>query len=159
MALLCVTIICYSDSRIENAKLNKKFEKICSEDVLNIIYLDTDKVQQMHLNRMSRSPNETRAETAYRIAVQLESNLTNSPNTSAVNKHALLVENFKRIWPVSQWREYGFFFDDYIDLINEHWLQFPPPSESLQKTLGGFYMLFTTLGCWGNVIVLLMYLR
>lgn len=112
------------------------------------------------LGREKRSTNTTAVvETVYRIANSVEPNLTNSANSSTENKHALLIASFKRIWPVSEWEEYGFFTEDYLDLINEHWLRFPPPSETFQKSLGGFYVLFTTVGCWGNIIVLLMYLR
>lgn len=74
----------------------------------------------------------------------------------AKKKQEMFAE-FKRQWPVDRWREYGLFTDDYLNLINEHWLQFPPPSETLQKILGGLYLLFSTIGCWGNVIVLFMY--
>lgn len=86
-------------------------------------------------------------------------NNTKFSNSSGIDKHALLVANFKRSWPVGRWREYGFFSEDYLDLINEHWLQFPPPPESLQKFLGSLYLVFSTVGCWGNITVLFMYFR
>ncbi|KAL0882466.1 hypothetical protein ABMA27_000939 [Loxostege sticticalis] len=86
-------------------------------------------------------------------------NISEFTNSSGVDKHALLVAKFKRLWPVGRWQEHGFFSEDYLELINEHWLQFDPPSEFLQKFLGGLYMLFTTVGCWGNITVLFMYFR
>ncbi|XP_041971319.1 opsin Rh3-like isoform X2 [Aricia agestis] len=70
-----------------------------------------------------------------------------------------LVERFRRLWHIDAWQELGYFSDDYLYLINEHWLQFPPPSEKYQRFLGGIYIFFSTVGCWGNVIVLMMYLR
>lgn len=85
-------------------------------------------------------------------------NVSNN-ETSEERKKKELFEEFKRLWPVERWREYGFFSDDYLELINVHWLQFPPPSAALQKTLGGLYLLFSTVGCWGNVVVLFMYFR
>ncbi|CAF4815660.1 unnamed protein product [Pieris macdunnoughi] len=80
-------------------------------------------------------------------------------NTELNLKHHKLLESFKNRWPVEKWRKFQYFTDDYLDLINEHWLQFSPPNEALQKILGGVYVLFSTVGCWGNVMVLLMYLR
>lgn len=110
-----------------------------------------------HLERNRRSVNEWSTETAYRDTKSNES--IESTDISTVHRHTLLVAKFKRLWPVNKWEQQGFFSNDYLNLINEHWLQFPPPSETLQKTLGGLYILFTTVGCWGNVIVLIMYLR
>ncbi|KAL4721678.1 hypothetical protein ACJJTC_002200 [Scirpophaga incertulas] len=86
-------------------------------------------------------------------------NISELNNISSIDKHALLVANFKRLWPVERWSENGFFHEDYLNLINEHWLQFPPPSKSLQITLGGLYLIFATIGCWGNAVVLFMYFR
>ncbi|KAM3967348.1 opsin Rh3 [Aphomia sociella] len=82
-----------------------------------------------------------------------------SGNDSNIDNRTLLVANFKRAWPVGKWREYGYFSDDFLDLINEHWLHFPPPPETLQRILGGFYLVFSTAGCWGNVVVLFMYIK
>ncbi|KAF9815897.1 hypothetical protein SFRURICE_009795, partial [Spodoptera frugiperda] len=142
-------------------QIENEIEKCYIEKVRELWnYEIKTKVQQMQLDRKKRSTNQSAVETAYRIASESEQrNLTDSANTSTVNKHAKLLANFKQNWPVSLWTQYGFFSDDYLDLINEHWLQFPPPSESLQKFLGGFYVMFSTIGCWGNIIVLLMYLR
>lgn len=86
-------------------------------------------------------------------------NATSSAELENAKKKLELFAEFKRQWPVKRWREYGLFTDDYLNLINEHWLQFPPPSETLQKALGGLYLLFSTVGCWGNVIVLFMYFK
>lgn len=86
-------------------------------------------------------------------------NATLSSKLETSKKRLELLAEFKRQWPVEQWREYGLFADDYLNLINEHWLQFSPPSVAVQKTLGGTYLLFATVGCWGNVIVLFMYFK
>lgn len=164
VALISVILIYYCELtnqhpnliRVENEVDESYIKKV--HELWN--YESRTKVQQMQLDRKKRFTNQSGVETAYRVADSLESrNLTDSANTSTVNKHALLLANFKRVWPVALWKQYGFFSEDYLDLINEHWLQFPPPSESLQKFLGGFYVLFTTIGCWGNIIVLLMYLK
>lgn len=93
------------------------------------------------------------------ITVPNEMENISGVNNSNSDKHALLISEFMQLWPVQEWRKYGYFSDDYLDLINEHWLHFPPPSATLQKFLGGIYLIFSTVGCWGNVIVLFMYLR
>lgn len=164
VALISIVIICYCDLTDQLPNLIQKENKDTKNHTNKVYnlwnYESRTKGQQMQLDIKKWLTDKSGDEVAHRIARSLESrNLTNSANTSTVNKHALLIENFKRIWPVSGWREYGFFSDDYLDLINEHWLQFPPPSASSQKILGGFYVMFTTIGCWGNIIVLLMYLR
>ncbi|KAJ0178751.1 hypothetical protein K1T71_005526 [Dendrolimus kikuchii] len=115
-------------------------------------------LDKKQLERNKRSVNEGNPEVIYRVARSNETQIQ-SANMSNVNEHTLLLEKFKRLWPVWRWKQHGFFSDEYLDLINEHWLQFPPPSETLQKTLGSLYLLFSTVGCWGNVIVLIMYLR
>lgn len=107
-----------------------------------------------------RAKRETNSTAENGILKQNETgNATSSAELEMAQKRLELFAEFKRQWPVERWREYGLFTDDYLNLINEHWLQFPPPSETLQKTLGGLYLLFSTVGCWGNVIVLFMYLK
>lgn len=84
-------------------------------------------------------------------------NISNSKNAS--DEKFLLIQRFKKLWPIATWKQFGYFTEDYLDLINKHWLQFPPPSEAAQKSLGAFYIIFATAGCWGNVMVILMYLK
>ncbi|CAG4919330.1 unnamed protein product [Colias eurytheme] len=83
----------------------------------------------------------------------------NRTESNSTLRHRKLLESFKIRWPVSRWREFKYFTDDYLDLINEHWLQFSPPYEGVQKFLGAVYVLFSTVGCWGNIMVLLMYFK
>lgn len=80
-------------------------------------------------------------------------------NGSVAKKHTYLIEKFKMSWPIWRWREYGFFTDDYLDVINEHWLQFPPPGETWQRALASLYVLICAVGGWGNIVVLLMYFK
>lgn len=108
----------------------------------------------------NRAKRETNENTESVISKQNETeNATSSAELEKAKERLELLAEFKRQWPVEQWRAYGLFADDYLNLINEHWLQFSPPSETLQKTLGGTYLLFATVGCWGNVIVLFMYFK
>lgn len=90
-------------------------------------------------------------------------NANESKNAShsevSLDKKRDLIKRFKKLWPVASWRSLGFFTDDYLFLINEHWLQFPPHSEVVYKCLGSIYIIFATAGGWGNIIVLFMYFR
>lgn len=78
--------------------------------------------------------------------------------TLELSDHSSLVKSFKRRWPVVIWRKW-LFTDDYLLLINQHWLQFNPPDPSSQYALGALYVVMMTLGCTGNAIVLLMYFK
>lgn len=71
----------------------------------------------------------------------------------------ILIEKFKEQWPVGMWRRYGLFEDDYLLMINPHWLQYPPPHPVIHYTLGSFYMVMLCIGCFGNILVLFMYCR
>lgn len=90
-------------------------------------------------------------------------NANESKNTShsdgLSDKKRDLIKRFKKLWPVESWRNLGLFTDDFLVLVNEHWLQFPPPNEVIYKFLGSIYIIFATAGCWGNIIVLFMYFR
>uniref|UniRef100_A0A8D8SKY0 Opsin, ultraviolet-sensitive n=1 Tax=Cacopsylla melanoneura TaxID=428564 RepID=A0A8D8SKY0_9HEMI len=70
-----------------------------------------------------------------------------------------LLETFRRMYPVETWKEKGWFTDDYLSLINRHWLQFEPPSSSSHYILASCYFLIMVIGCSGNVLVIVMYLR
>lgn len=108
----------------------------------------------------SRAKRETNNSAESGILKQNETeNATSSAELEIAKKRLEMLTTFKSQWPVERWLQYGLFTDDYLNLINDHWLQFPPPSETLQKTLGGFYLLFATVGCWGNIIVLFMYFK
>lgn len=91
--------------------------------------------------------------------------LTAKSNENAVNiskkdsNHRALVEKFKSLWPVKDWEEHGLFTESYLDLMNEHWLKFPPPSPQVQITLGLTYMVLNGVGGLGNLLVIFMYYR
>ncbi|XP_045494078.1 opsin, ultraviolet-sensitive-like isoform X1 [Colias croceus] len=65
---------------------------------------------------------------------------------------------FKEQWPLQFWRRF-LFTDDYLLLINQHWLSFPPPDPSIQYVLGGLYVTMAVVGCSGNAVVIIMYFR
>lgn len=72
---------------------------------------------------------------------------------------ASLVAKFKQQWPVKLWRRYGLYSDDYLTLINSHWLRFPPPDPAINYALGGLYIAMMLVGTSGNALVLFMYFR
>ncbi|XP_053603281.1 opsin Rh3-like isoform X2 [Plodia interpunctella] len=110
--------------------------------------------------RMKREDGETNktVPTGPRVSFT-ETRYNSECSNCSVDEHADLVAQFKSHWPVESWKNTGFFTEDYLNLINDHWLHFPPPSETIQKLLGGLYLMFSTVGSWGNVIVLFMYIR
>lgn len=77
---------------------------------------------------------------------------------SELSEKRFLVTSFKQRWPVVIWRKW-LFTDDYLLLINQHWLQFSPPDPFSQYALGALYVVMMTVGCSGNAIVLFMYLK
>ncbi|XP_061710601.1 opsin, ultraviolet-sensitive-like [Cydia pomonella] len=77
---------------------------------------------------------------------------------SSVTDENTLIEDFKRRWPVELWRNY-LFTDDYLLLINSHWLHFAPPDPSSNYILGILYIAMMLVGTTGNALVLLMYFR
>lgn len=118
---------------------------------------------KVEIIRVKRSDmNNSTVDLAYRRASQEEINVKNTLNGTGdyhFVEHSILIELFKESWPVQTWYRYGLFTDDYLDILNEHWLQFPPPSKDVHYALGGFYILFVTAGVLGNILVLFMYIR
>uniref|UniRef100_A0AAU8BC23 Opsin n=1 Tax=Conopomorpha sinensis TaxID=940481 RepID=A0AAU8BC23_9NEOP len=72
--------------------------------------------------------------------------------------HVSLVARFKEQWPIGAWKRY-MFTDDYTLLINPHWLKFSPPPAAVNYFLGGLYVVMMLVGCTGNALVLIMYIR
>ncbi|XP_068631005.1 opsin, ultraviolet-sensitive-like [Battus philenor] len=80
-------------------------------------------------------------------------------DTFEVSANLSLVARFKQEWPVYLWRHYGWFSDEYLLIINPHWLQFSPPSPHIHYALGSIYITILAVGCSGNMMVLYMYFR
>lgn len=76
-----------------------------------------------------------------------------------IMEHNMLLEKFKINWPVQTWIDYGTFSEDYLSLINTHWMRFDPPPAINNYVLGGFYIIFVIVGCSGNAIVIILYAR
>lgn len=62
-------------------------------------------------------------------------------------------------YPIGKWRDHGFYTDDYIKLINSHWLEFEPPSFTAHCVLGVLYTVIMVFGCFGNFLVIFMYIK
>lgn len=67
--------------------------------------------------------------------------------------------DFKTKYPIDDWKKYGFYTDDYIGLINGHWLAFDPPSNTAHYILGFLYTVIMVFGCSGNALVIFMYIK
>lgn len=134
---------------LKNSDAKKVHESWSHEDVFS----------RKPFERVERSVHIREPDTTDRFAESDDSKNSSLVNVNKTAEHVLLLADFKRVWPVSRWTEHGYFSEDYLDLINDHWLQFAPPNETSQKILGVVYLLFATVGCWGNIIVLFMYLR
>ncbi|KAJ8934373.1 hypothetical protein NQ314_013414 [Rhamnusium bicolor] len=61
-----------------------------------------------------------------------------------------IVEKFKILWPVRDWKQSGYFTDEYISNINLHWLLFDPPEKSSFFILGVIYLIIMIFGFAGN---------
>lgn len=82
-----------------------------------------------------------------------------SQNITNVSSFDEIVEVFKSRYPVKEWLSYGFFTEDFLYTINEHWLQFPPPRQSSHYILAALYGIVMTVGVSGNCLVIFMFLR
>ncbi|CAI6363415.1 unnamed protein product [Macrosiphum euphorbiae] len=67
--------------------------------------------------------------------------------------------DFKTKYPVNLWKDHGLYTDDYIKLINSHWLKFMPPNPMSHYVLGLLYTIIMVFGCTGNSLVIFMYFK
>lgn len=58
-----------------------------------------------------------------------------------------------------KWKDHGFYTDDYIQLINVHWFKFRPPADTAHYVLGILYTIIMVFGCFGNSLVIFMYIK
>lgn len=69
------------------------------------------------------------------------------------------VTDFKARYPVDMWKDHGFYTDDYMELINSHWFTFTPPNPASHYILGVLYTVIMVFGCFGNSLVIFMYIK
>ena len=67
-----------------------------------------------------------------------------------------LLNHFLSQYPVDNW---PFFTEDFLKIINRHWLAFPPPERNAHLIFMGVYLLLAFLGFPGNAIVIFMLAR
>lgn len=72
---------------------------------------------------------------------------------------SITVMNFKSMYPTELWKEHGFYNDDYMPLINKYWFNFVPPSPSSHYIIGLVYAIMMVFGCFGNALVIFMYIK
>lgn len=139
---------CHSDflwRRLDNLKQWKKRRRIFVP--IKILPYKTDKLRERRKRAVeSQSRTIELVQTRSGLSVPVEHSLS-------------LVARFKQQWPVRLWRERGWYTDDYLVLINSHWLRFPPPDPKVNYALGSLYIVMMVVGSSGNALVLLMYLR
>lgn len=75
------------------------------------------------------------------------------------NNKTVLVEKFKEMWHIDDWINMGLFTENYINDINNHWLQFEPPSDSSFYALSILYTIIMIFGVFGNSLVIYLYLK
>lgn len=79
-------------------------------------------------------------------------NRTNDTRAPTDHKDEYLAQTGK-------WKDHGFYTDDYIHLINVHWFKFHPPADTSHYVLGTLYTIIMVFGCFGNSLVIFMYIK
>lgn len=84
-----------------------------------------------------------------------------TPNFNASNhtEEIIVMSDFNTKYPIDTWKAHGFYTDDYMKLINSHWLKFMPPNATSHYILGVLYSVIMVLGCFGNSLVIFMYIK
>ncbi|XP_060875893.1 opsin-2-like [Metopolophium dirhodum] len=60
---------------------------------------------------------------------------------------------------INMWKSNKLFTDDYIRLINSHWLEFMPPKSYLYYGWGILFAIVMILGCTGNALAIFIILK
>ncbi|XP_025192489.1 opsin-2-like isoform X2 [Melanaphis sacchari] len=84
-----------------------------------------------------------------------------TPNINTLNhtNEIVVMSDFKSKYSINKWKEHRFYKDDYIKLINNHWFKFEPPNATSHYILGLLYTVIMVLGCFGNSLVIFMYIK
>lgn len=70
-----------------------------------------------------------------------------------------VINRFIELYPIESWTRHGFFSEDFLTMMNLHWLTFPPPDKVNHYVLAGLYIVIMLMGLSGNALVIFMYLR
>lgn len=108
----------------------------------------------LKLNKKNNSSGTRKSlpSTNRKTAANIQIITTNGPTT-------ILVTDFKTKYPITDWKVYGFYTDDYMRLINNHWFKFEPPNTTSHYILGILYTVIMMFGCFGNSLVIFMYTK
>jgi hypothetical protein len=82
-----------------------------------------------------------------------------SNETEFLDERLQLILKFKQKHPVSLWESIGFYDDNFLSLVNNHWLQFDPAYPIAHKVLAVLYAIIMIIGCGGNLLVIFMFVR
>lgn len=86
--------------------------------------------------------------------------ITNVSISNAIDSNASsIIERFISLYPIKIWKEHGFFDESYLNEINEHWLHFVPPDRKNHLALAGCYILIMIVGIFGNLFVIILFIR
>ncbi|KAF6207831.1 hypothetical protein GE061_016280 [Apolygus lucorum] len=78
------------------------------------------------------------------------------PTSSFHPNHTVnLTSRFLHLYPVDEWKA-KWFTDDYFQLVNPHWFDFPPPPRRYHLMFAGLYALLTVTSFTGNFLVIFM---
>ncbi|KAK7790844.1 hypothetical protein R5R35_010719 [Gryllus longicercus] len=67
--------------------------------------------------------------------------------------------SFKERYPVHLWQRYGFFTDNFLEMMNEAWMKYPPPSPSAHYIMASIYIVLMLVGTSGNGLVVYLFIR
>nr|BAQ54849.1 opsin, rhodopsin-7 like [Anax parthenope] len=84
---------------------------------------------------------------------------SSTPEEEEEERVKAIRDDFESRWPTSLWRNHGLYTDDYILLINPHWLGFPPPRPISHYILAVLYAIVMIIGVSGNFLVIFMFCR
>lgn len=80
-------------------------------------------------------------------------------DTISDNDTNIIITKFLRLYPINDWKENGFFHESYLKEINKHWLTFSPPEKRNHLILAGCYIVIMIVGLFGNLLVIVMFIR
>lgn len=66
----------------------------------------------------------------------------------------LIVQHFKEVYPLEQWKMEGFFEDDDVRIIDCHWMGFEPIRPSAHFLLAFIYIVVFLVGFLSNGLVI-----
>jgi len=107
---------------------------------------------------LENTRNNDNLESTSNMGMNLTSQST-SKEEERKQERSQLERRFKQTHPISLWRAVGFFDDEFLESIDSHWLQFGTSSVVLHRVLGILYGVLMVIGCGGNLLVILMFIR